>query len=115
MPDHPKPNVFAPEFLEQAFEREPPPLTGPEATWAGPWKVEPQDGSFFVVRESGGEPVVVTERRETALLLAAVLPVVGRDPLYWIERGETEGEATLKAARGRAAGSGTSTGISPSP
>ncbi len=101
MPDHPKPNVFAPEFLEQAFEREPPPITGPEAAWAGPWKVEPQGGSFYVVRESGGDPVVVTERRETALLLAAVLPVAGRDPLYWIERGEPEAEATLKAARGK--------------
>ena len=28
MPDHPKPNVFAPEFLEQAFERETPPIAG---------------------------------------------------------------------------------------
>ncbi len=79
MPDHPKPNVFAPEFLEQAFEREPPPLTGPEATWAGPWKVEPQCGSLYVVRESGGEPVVVTEHRETALCVFRRQPTTHSD------------------------------------
>ncbi len=101
MPDHPKPNVFAPEFLEQAFERDPPPITGPEATWAGPWKVELQGESFFVVRENGGEPVVVTECRETALLLAAVMPVVGRDPRYWIKRGKKPGNVRLKTARGK--------------
>ncbi len=103
MPDDPKPNVFAPEFLEQACEREPPPITGPEAALAGPSKVEPQGGSFLVVRESGGDPVAVTEHRETALLLAAVLPVAGRDPLYWIERPDP-GKITLKTARPERAG-----------
>ncbi len=34
------------------------------------------------------------------LLLAAVLPVAGRDPLYWIERGETEGEAARSQTKG---------------
>ena len=99
MPDQAKPNVFAPEFLRQAFAREPPPVTAFEARWAGPWRIEPQGGSYFVVRESGGEPVAVTERRETALLLAAVLPVTGRDPLYHLEP-ETEREVALKAVQG---------------
>ena len=101
MPDPPKSNVFAPEFLQQAFEREPSPITASEAEWAGPWKVVAQGGGFFVVRESGGKPAVVTDRRETALLLAAVLPMTGREPLYWTERDEDEDKATLRAARGK--------------
>ena len=100
MPDHPKPNVFAPEFLEQAFEREPPPITGPEAAWAGPWRVEPHGEEFAVVRKSSGEPVAVTERRETALLITAVLPATGRDQMYWLDR-QGKGGIALKTVRGR--------------
>ncbi len=51
MPDHATRNAFAPEFLRRAREREPPPVTAFEAAWAGPWKVEPKGGSFFVLRE----------------------------------------------------------------
>ncbi len=100
MPDHPKPNVFSPEFLEQVSEREPTPITASEATWAGPWRVEPRGEEFAVVRESGGEPVVVTERRETALLITAVLPATGRDQLYWLDR-QGEGGIALRTVRGR--------------
>lgn len=88
MPDHPKPNVFAPEFLDRVGKRESQPVTTAEAAWAGPWRVEPHGEEFAVLRESGGEPEAVTEVRETALLLAAIFPVVGRDPLYRLERGE---------------------------
>ena len=101
MPDPPKPNVFVPEFLQQVCERETPPITAAEATWAGPWRVEQRGEEFAVIRESGGEPEAVTELRETALLLAAVLPVIGRDPLYCLEREETERpEVTLKTVHG---------------
>ena len=92
-------NVFAPEFLEQVSEREPPPLTGPEAVWAGPWRIEPHGKAFAVVRESGGKPVAVTERRETALLITAVLPATGRDQLYWIDQQGEDGIA-LATVRG---------------
>ena len=95
MPDHPKPNVFAPEFLQLIGEREPPPFTTPEARWAGPWRVEERGEKFAVVRESGGEPEAVTHQRETALLLAAIFPVVGRDLRYWLEREEVDGQPTI--------------------
>ncbi len=42
MPDHPKPNVFAPEFLQRVRERTPPPNNAIEAILAGPWEVRPQ-------------------------------------------------------------------------
>ena len=103
MPDQAQPNVFDPEFLQRARKREPPPITGPEATWAGPWKVRSQSGSFFVLRESGGEPEAVTQDHETALLLAAVFPITGRAPLYWLERETVDDKRTiaLKTVMGR--------------
>ncbi len=106
MPDHAKRNVFAPEFLQCAREREPPPITATEARWAGPWKIQAHQGSFFVVRESGGEPEAVTELHETALLLAAVLPIAGRNPRYWLERESIDGKSTivLKTVRGPTSG-----------
>ena len=103
MPDRLKPSVFSPEFLHRVSDRETPPLSAPEAMWAGPWKVEAcGDENFAVVRQSGGAPEAVTERHDIALLLGAVFPVVGRDPLYRLEREDANGRdvAALKTLMG---------------
>jgi len=82
-------HVFAPEFLAFLAERDEPDTAG-EADTAGPWHVEadPQ-GGWAVLRQ--GEsfekstltvPTATFERREAALLAAAVLPGTGRRLRY---------------------------------
>jgi hypothetical protein len=83
------PNAFDPELLEKARALEEP-LTAAEADFAGPWKAEPLDGhpgcvALLRVWESqakGDVPFVVFRHAETAALCAALLPVLGREPLF---------------------------------
>ncbi|HKV08811.1 MAG TPA: hypothetical protein VJ725_11775 [Thermoanaerobaculia bacterium] len=90
-------NAFAEEFLEH-FDQFDEPLTGPEAETVGPWRVLPvgtENGGWAVLRlgespDQGDWPAAVFNRRERALLAAAVLPGTGRDPLY---RLHTDAEA----------------------
>ena len=83
------PNAFTLPFLEhlQATNE---PLTAAESDLAGPWKLEPvpgHPGAVAVLREweslaAGDVPFAVCLHYETAVLLAAMLPVVGREPLF---------------------------------
>jgi len=88
MPDHPESNVFSPEFLQLLYKQEAVPIGTQEATWAGPWRVERHEEGYAVLRESADKPEAVTEFWETAAIMAAVFPIVGRENLYCLERVE---------------------------
>jgi hypothetical protein len=85
------PNSFTTQFLSRMAERDEPPTAG-EADVAGPWRVEPipvQGFGLFRVGESlarGFAPVAVFPSRWLALIMAAILPGTGRDPLVRIEK-----------------------------
>jgi hypothetical protein len=84
-----RPNAFSIEFLEHLHDS-PEPLTAAEADLAGPWKVEAVPGplgGFAVLRdweslERGDEPEAVFLDMETAALCAAILCLIGREPLF---------------------------------
>ena len=101
-------SVFLQEYLDWLEERDDP-ATAAEADLAGPWKVEPVEGeSFAVLRQweslaAGHRPVGVFNRRETALLAAAVLPALGREPRLLLSAEEGPGGfevRTLSGSRG---------------
>ena len=85
------PNVFKTQFLARLAERDEPPTAG-DADVAGPWRIEPIPGEgfgLFRIGESltrGFAPAAVVPSRWLALVLAAVLPGTGRDPLIRIEK-----------------------------
>jgi hypothetical protein len=82
----PLPNAFTARFLARLGERDEPPTAG-EAAVAGPWRIDPIPGRGFGLfrlgqsHARGARPTAVCPSRWTALLLAAVLPGTGRDPL----------------------------------
>ena len=98
-----RPNAFSPEFLEQLHE-DPEPLTAGEADLAGPWKVEavPEPGGGFAVlrewesQERGDVPEAVFVDEETAILCAAVLCLIEREPLFHLAE-EAAPDAPLPA------------------
>jgi hypothetical protein len=83
------PNAFSPEYLEEVRGQNEP-LTAAEAEFAGPWKVEPvagRPGLLAVLRqweslEAGDEPFAYFWHEEQARRCAAILPAVGREPLF---------------------------------
>jgi hypothetical protein len=58
------------------------PITLTEARYVGPWEVVRHGKGWAVRRERDAEPQAVTEFRETACMLAAVIPAAGREPIY---------------------------------
>ena len=94
-------NVFSPAFLAAIREREEV-LTAAEAEFSGPWRCEPvkgRPGAVAVLREwesaEGRDlPEAVMWHSETALLLATILPAMGREPLFHLsEESGAEGFA----------------------
>lgn len=83
--------VFSPAFLELLARRDPVPLSTYEAALAGPWTIERRGDEYAVVREADGELAAVVRFQDTALLLAASLPLTGRGARYWARR-ESEGD-----------------------
>ena len=85
------PNAFTDLFLRRLAERDEPPTAG-DADVAGPWRIEPIPGhgfGLFRIGESlarGFAPVAVFPSRWLALVMAAILPGTGRDPLFRIEK-----------------------------
>ncbi|HYG63504.1 MAG TPA: hypothetical protein VEL74_13060 [Thermoanaerobaculia bacterium] len=85
------PNAFDGPFLRRLAERDEPPTAG-DADVAGPWRIEeiPQHGfGLFRLGESlsrGFAPVAIFPSRWLALLMAAILPGTGRDPLVRLEK-----------------------------
>ena len=88
-PQTPPSRVFAPEFLAWLAERDEP-VTAAAADTAGPWHVERDPKGGWAVLRQGESfkkstrtiPTATFERREDALLAAAVLPGTGRDPRF---------------------------------
>ena len=90
----PHPNVFTTRFLARLGERDEPPTAG-DADVAGPWRIEAVDWrggrgfGLFRLGESqarGFEPVAIYPSRWLALVMAAILPGTGRDPLLHLEK-----------------------------
>jgi len=78
-------NVFDRSYLEHLSHRDPRGSSYAEAEYAGPWTVQEREGGFAVEREAEvdqGEPDAVFVDRETALLVAAISPTLGRDPHF---------------------------------
>lgn len=83
-------NAFSPSFLRRIGERDEPPTAG-EADLAGPWRVEEVPGrgwGLFRLGESPEEdrPFAVTPSPWLAWVLAAVLPSLGRDAAYRLDK-----------------------------
>jgi hypothetical protein len=99
-------HVFAPEYLALLAERDEPD-TAWEADTAGPWHVEPNPkGGWSVLRQ--GEsfekstrtiPTATFERREVALLGAAVLPGLGRLRFHLAAEADDHGQPILEDGR----------------
>src|SRR4029077_1018458 len=88
------PNAFTALFLGRLAEQDEPPTAG-DADVAGPWRIEPvvwrggHGFGLFRMGESlarGFAPVAVFPSRWLALVMAAILPGTGRDPLFRIEK-----------------------------
>jgi hypothetical protein len=85
------PNSFTTQFLGRLAERDEPSTAG-DADVAGPWRIEPVPGSGFGLfrigesLERGFAPVGAFPSRWLALIVAAVLPGTGRDPLVRIDK-----------------------------
>ena len=92
-------NVFSPAYLARLRERDEV-LTAGEAEYAGPWRCEAvpgKPGAIAVLRtweslDRGDVPEAIVWQEETALLLAAILPLVAREALFHLsEEEEAEG------------------------
>ncbi|HEV7671275.1 MAG TPA: hypothetical protein VGS22_22385 [Thermoanaerobaculia bacterium] len=105
-------NAFDESFLTE-LDRSDEPLSAAEAEAAGPWHVEELSlrgveswGVFHAAAgpERGGHPVARFERRELALLAAAVIPATGRDPLLRLEPDDSSAGFTLRGPSGEVEG-----------
>lgn len=92
------PNAFDGAFLGRLDERDEPP-TALEADLAGPWRVERlPEGPYGVFRQGEGPsrgqtPAALCKDRWHAQLIAALLPILARDPAYrFCEDEEEDGE-----------------------
>jgi hypothetical protein len=103
------PNAFTREFLAWRGEEDEPTHAG-EASTAGPWKVETApDGRHAVLREweslaEGFAPAGVFLAAEPARLLAALLPIHGRDPLVLLDAERKPGGFPLRDGSGDTVG-----------
>ena len=81
-----RPNIFRKKFLESLGDQLDGAPTLGEAKTAGPWQVVPKTAGhrtqWTLKRDSHPEPFAVLRFRETAHLLAAILPGCGRHPVY---------------------------------
>ena len=84
-------NIFLREFLE-LLNRRNEPSAATEAAVAGPWHVEEVRATFYAVYRNGESavrghrPAAVFTDRTPALLVAALLPATGRDPLFQLQK-----------------------------
>ena len=85
------PNAFTPTFLRRLDDHDEP-ITAAEADSAGPWSVEEIPGRGFGLFRTGEslargfEPSAVFTTRWLAIVVAAILPGVGRDPYLTLEK-----------------------------
>jgi hypothetical protein len=86
------PTVFVASYLEHLHEAEEV-AAGQEAELEGPWRVEEAGEEWAVLRQweslnLGHRPVARLRSHEAALLLAALLPALGREVLYRLREGD---------------------------
>jgi hypothetical protein len=86
-------SAFSADYLNLLRKKDEVP-SAREAERAGPWKIVKEASGYGIYRlwespESGHAPVVTCKDPQTALLVLAVLPLTGRDPVY--RRVETPG------------------------
>ena len=82
-----KRSAFSDDFLRQAHEQDQPATTALEASFSGPWIVEKRNDGLFGVCNAGSANsghLAFFFQEETARLAAAVLPTLGRDPLFLV-------------------------------
>ena len=94
MRSRPHRNVFSPDFLERLSNRDRGGYTCGEAEYAGPWRVVERDGLHCLLHGSepdDGAAVAEFQERETALLAAAIFPLLGRDTPYGLGDSERHG------------------------
>src|SRR5262245_19717422 len=92
----PSGTVFNPEYLA-ALEHEAS-ETPAEAEVSGPWTIHPA-GNLWAVTAEGDPPEVMATSPEAAMLIAALLPGTGREPLFRMHKEtSSEGEFALVAA-----------------
>jgi hypothetical protein len=107
VPPAPLDNAFSPAYLAHLREQDDS-LTATEAELAGPWKIAPvpsKPGAVAVLRQweevdAGDPPVAVLWHEETARLLSVLLPVIDREPLFYIEEGAASEGYPLVAVYG---------------
>jgi len=111
-------SVFNPDHLNRLSHRDRSGSAFSEAENAGPWSVRQWRDGFAVLREAdggAGTPDAVFTERETALLMAAVYPTMGREQRFQITAAGAEPAPTSTpssaASSRRLAGCGT--GFSP--
>jgi hypothetical protein len=100
-------NAFSPAYLAHLREQDDS-LTAAEAELSGPWKIEPvpgKPGAVAILRQwedvaAGDPPVAVLWHQETARLLSVLLPVIDREPLFYIEDGAVSEGYPLVAVYG---------------
>lgn len=86
------PSIFSPAFLACLHDREEAP-TAAEADLSGPWRVDPVPGApgmRAVLRvwerlEDGDRPRAVFDQEELAELCATALPLLGREPVPFLQ------------------------------
>ncbi len=83
-------NAFSPAFLDLIHEADwfEYPISLEAGRWNGPWVVEPQGDRWQVRREDGDKVEADVELRETALMLAAILPIAFLPPIYGLRPGQ---------------------------
>lgn len=103
-------NAFSPSFLHRLGERDEPHMAG-EADLAGPWRVEEIPGGWGLFREGesperGFQPFAVFLWRWLADLVAAILPGLGRDDAYRLdkEKDRDKGGFAVRDASGQPVG-----------
>ena len=100
-------NAFAPAYLARLREQDEV-ITAAEAELAGPWKIEPvpgKPGAVALLRvwedlALDDPPVAVVWHLETARLLSVLLPVIDREPLFYLEEERTSEGYSLVAVYG---------------
>jgi hypothetical protein len=106
-PASPLDNAFSPSYLALLRDHDDA-LTAAEAELAGPWKIEPvpgRPGAVAILRlwedlAVDDPPVAVLWHLETARLLSILLPVIDREPLFYLEEQETAEGFPLVAVYG---------------
>jgi hypothetical protein len=103
-------NIFLHEFLQKLRRRDEPSSVSAEAAKAGPWRVEAIPATFYGVysidqsAEHGDRAIAIFEDLYHALLIAALIPATGRDPLFRLHPDPTPAGYAIESGGGEVIG-----------